>query len=154
MTTSSKTLHLKIAVKAEPGVVWEALTVPEQIERWFLRRPRVDLRAGGRYEMHCGDTAVMSGIFTEVAEQKTLAFTWSGNQHIILRLAGGDGETVLSLEGTGYTARGKGLDTYLQQARGWTFYLINLKTWLEQGWDLRETDPARSWDQGWVNSYD
>lgn len=55
----------------DPADLWQALTTPERLARWF-GQVTGDLRAGGRYQIK--DNA--SGSITECIEARRIALTW------------------------------------------------------------------------------
>lgn len=76
--------------RASPERVFEAWTVPEQVRRWFGRRPggmlsaEIDLRPGGawRFGMPSDgpDAHFLEGAYAVVAPAELLAFTW---RHVV-----------------------------------------------------------------------
>ena len=84
---------------APPALVWEALTRPEHVKRWYgLRRLtlpvcEIDLRPGGqwRYVMHDpeqGIDHVFSGEYREIAPPERLVYTeryegFPGSDHVV-----------------------------------------------------------------------
>jgi uncharacterized protein YndB with AHSA1/START domain len=84
-TPSERELAMSRVFDAPRALVWEALTKPEHIVRWFGRRQdtlavcEVDLRVGGaaRYVWRFGDGSEMAitWVFREVAPPERAAFT-------------------------------------------------------------------------------
>lgn len=125
MTTSPETLKLttpserEIAMTrvfdAPRGLVFEALTTPEILKRWFGLQPgwslavcEMDLKVGGayRWEWHGPNEAVMgvSGVFQEVAPSERVSQTekfdqpwYPGGALVTLALAEDAGKTTLTL---------------------------------------------------------
>ena len=83
MTTS---LTLVRKIKAQPATVYEALTQPDLIARWWgpdagpVLKAEADVRIGGafrvRFRMLNGDEHESHGIYREVVPEARLVFTW------------------------------------------------------------------------------
>ncbi len=77
--------------------LWEALTIPERMERWFMPVTG-DLREGGRYQL-IGNAG---GTITACNPPRKLSVTWEFNGGIgwvnVMLAEAGDGFTSLTLE--------------------------------------------------------
>ena len=91
-----KTLVICRTYDASPEEVWDALTDPERLVRWFLPISG-DLRVGGRYQLE-GNA---SGTIVRCDKPREIAVTWemgSGSSNLRLRLTPRGDTTVLELE--------------------------------------------------------
>ncbi len=61
------------------GNVFEALTSPGHLNKWFTNGAMVDLREGGRYSNGDGDR----GRFLEISRNERLRFTWDNVGHAL-----------------------------------------------------------------------
>jgi len=145
-------LTARIAVKAHPAAVFEAWATGPGLCRWLLesaafrapdeRLPRQD--AAARAGDECRWTWPAGG---RVVEGQLLAADWPERLELTLGPAGKcrirltvDGElTVVEVEQSDLPDAA----TYVEFSKAWTFALTNLKSVLEGGADLRETDPRR-----------
>ncbi|TWP52620.1 SRPBCC family protein [Lentzea tibetensis] len=92
-----KKLVIRRHYKATPDDVWDAITDPDRLVRWFLPITG-DLRVGGRYQLE-GNA---SGEIVRCDRPTEIGLTWEmggGSTDVIVRLApDGDEATVLTLE--------------------------------------------------------
>lgn len=76
-------LRMERRLAHPPGRVWDAITRPAHLAKWFPSEVSVDLRPGGeigfRFPGDPGDG--MSGKVTDVDEPRLFAFTW-GEDHL------------------------------------------------------------------------
>jgi uncharacterized protein YndB with AHSA1/START domain len=81
--------------------VWEALTRPAVLSRWFPFDVGVDLRAGGviTFGVPGGDVSQTTGTVTDVEEPRLFAFTWGSELFRWTVAPAGDG-AALTLEQT------------------------------------------------------
>ncbi|MBN4071035.1 SRPBCC domain-containing protein [Crocinitomix catalasitica] len=153
---------MKIAIESNTLKIWEALTQEKEIIKWFLRAARLKVYPGGNYEFHWGTldkktgkySLTMTGKYLDVIPNEKLSFTWnSSRETATFILKPYHNGTIVCLEASGFQTVGKALESYIDESRGWTFYLINLKTYLEKKWDLRDTNPKHTLKKGFVNYY-
>ncbi|HEY6694728.1 MAG TPA: SRPBCC family protein [Solirubrobacteraceae bacterium] len=91
-----KTLLIRRTYSAPPDDVWDAITDPERLVRWFLPVSG-DLREGGRFSLE-GNA---SGQIVRCDRPRELALTWEfggGSSHVTVRLLPEGEATVLELE--------------------------------------------------------
>jgi uncharacterized protein YndB with AHSA1/START domain len=62
-----------------PTQVWQALTDPEVVGRWFPAEPHMELREGGRirFVFRHGEAEQGEGVITDLDESRLLAYVWS-----------------------------------------------------------------------------
>ena len=161
-TTQTATQTYRIYVKADPDAIWDAITNPDQTDRYgYGGRVEYDLRPGGSYVAHPSDAMREYGspdplIYGEVVEADAplrLVQTWRAlfddvtaaepPSRLTWEIAPADGPsegfTVLTLthqlDGAPQTA------AFVSGAMphtggGWSFVLSDLKTLLETGASL------------------
>ncbi|KGR74265.1 SRPBCC domain-containing protein [Ureibacillus sinduriensis] len=88
MNNSKKSVMRQIVVDAPLEKVWDALTKPEHLNRWYTKNAEIDFRIGGRGYMNHGWGATTEGIFTEIDPMK----------FFILQNVDGDFTTITSLQ--------------------------------------------------------
>lgn len=136
------TILATVEIAAPPARVFEALTRPEEITRWWGSAETYrttgwesDLRVGGtwrsRGQSADGSTFTVGGEFLEVAPPHTLAFTWrpdwdAGNVTTVrYRLDPIEGGTRLTLRHDGFAGRP---ETCRDHTSGWELVL----NWMAQ----------------------
>jgi uncharacterized protein YndB with AHSA1/START domain len=123
---------------AEVADVWDAVTDPRRLARWFAPVTG-DLREGGSFQVE-GNAA---GDVLECAPPTALTVTWGSPQSVVrVRLSGSDAGTVLELDHTvpaAFAGSGAGA---LYVGPGWDVTLLGLALWLRG--ELVE-DPA-TWE--------
>ncbi|MEK5147308.1 SRPBCC domain-containing protein [Psychrobacillus sp. FSL K6-4615] len=78
----------EIIVNAPLKQVWDALTKPEHLNRWYTKNAVIDFRIGGKGYMNHGWEATSQGVFTEIDTMK----------RFVLQSLDGDFTTITSLE--------------------------------------------------------
>lgn len=80
-------LRMERRLAHPPQRVWEAITQPAHLAKWFPSEVSVDLRPGGEIGFHfpgvpdSGPGPVMTGRVTDADEPRLFAFTW-GEDHL------------------------------------------------------------------------
>lgn len=123
-------LRLTREIAAAPQRVYEALTAPAELSRWFTTRAEADLRVGGAYSNGDGDR----GVFLVLEPPDRLEFTWDNPDHcpgtrVEIRLHRGDGGTLVEL-----IHRSLRSEQDAEEMRGgWSWALDSLRSYLETG---------------------
>ena len=146
------TFTARIYVDTPPTKVFEAWTTAEGLSKWLLKAasfqasdeaaPRADGAARG------GDALTWTWQSGAVMEGCVLAVEWPPRLAATFGRAGTCEATFLP-EGQGTMVQVTQTDlpdaaTHIECSNNCTFYLTNLKSVLEGGQDLRETDPGRA----------
>jgi uncharacterized protein YndB with AHSA1/START domain len=145
MSADTQTLTFQELVKAEPKAVYYAFTNQAMLTQWLCNDARINASKDGHLYLYWNQGYYTVGEFTEVEEDKSLAFSWRGKgepavSHVTVTLeANGDGAKVhIAHEGLG---RGEGWQEIITElANGWQNGLANLKSVLERGLDKRIYD--------------
>jgi uncharacterized protein YndB with AHSA1/START domain len=131
-----------------PAKVFAALTQPKQLARWFVAKAEVELREGGAYRLTWGPGVSMKGTVKSVTAPSKLIVGWhdklrggrSFDTVARFRLRKKGRGTILTVTHEGFRS-GKGwIWLYGQVQSGWAYYLLNLKSVLEHGIDLRSPE--------------
>jgi uncharacterized protein YndB with AHSA1/START domain len=141
----------QITVKADMQTVYDAWTRSGMVEQWFLSRCKYisedwdelpadsNVMEGGTYSWHW--FAYEEGEKGEILAangKDYFAFTFAGNCKTEITLSETEGETLVSITQSKIPLDDESKKNIrLGCAFGWTFYLINLKSYLEGGIDLR-----------------
>jgi uncharacterized protein YndB with AHSA1/START domain len=161
----------QIFVSADKKQVFRAWITAENITQWFIasaryinelgqeRTPAEFVQPGDTYYWEWHQDLKASGTVLEVVADEMLKFTF-GNKE-----AGSDEKIVVTVtffEDGGRTrlelTQENMVDTppahvswHMGCNLGWSFFMTNLKGFLEYGVDLRETDPERAYTSRAVN---
>ena len=88
IVAAEKTIELSVVVNAPVDQVWEAWTTADGIKTFFAPGARVELRAGGPFEVYFDPTAQPGQRGADdmrilaFQEKKMLSFTWNAPPHL------------------------------------------------------------------------
>lgn len=150
----------RITVACTPQQVYDAWTSQEKLEKWFLRkaeftppdgsvRPAASpVEQGDRYFWlwhGYGDDSFEKREVLEANGRDCFRFKFSGDCTVSVYAKTEDGETICELWQEDIPqVDDPGSSLYVLCGEGWTFYLANLKSYLEGGIDLRNKNAAIS----------
>ena len=133
--------------------IYEAWATPAGLESWFLRRaafytiagrqrdPEEFIKKEDTYSWHWhgyDDTTVENGQVLENNGSDLLKFTFSGGSIVTVDIQNKYGLTIVELTQENIPEESDlSKSLYVQCQIGWTFYLANLKSMIENGKDLR-----------------
>jgi uncharacterized protein YndB with AHSA1/START domain len=132
---------LKVAVKAKPERVYRMWTEPKELVKWFLETAKMELKKGGAYEWSWLGGGRDKGKIIAFRKPSLLHFTFAGCKCEIRITKDKRGALVTLRQYAIPTDEKNKVGTHMSCSLGWSFYLANLKAFLEHGVDLRETDP-------------
>jgi len=144
-------------IRATPQRVFEALTNPKDLERWFFTEAKTDPRPGGSYEVTWRSNSdstkdhMRAGRYLEFVPGQKLVFEWnptsSGNDCADLRhvgptivtitLAAENNGTRLRLVHSGWKNDERTMVSRNGHNDGWTYYIEHLGSYLTGGPDTR-----------------
>jgi uncharacterized protein YndB with AHSA1/START domain len=137
-------IHHAVLVRAEPEIVFDALTKPEELDSWFTTGAEVDLRPGGHILFRWVDwgpdkfNGEDGGPILEAERPNRFVFQWHPYSqefpttvHITLRPS--ERGTILALTETGYRDTPDGRAAFVDCATGWGEALTLLKFFVEHG---------------------
>ncbi len=136
-----QTYYLAVA----PARVFAALTQPKLLAGWFAPRAEVELRKGGTYRLEWAPGAAMKGKVRSVEAPSKLVIAWHDRPKgpkafdtvARFRLKRKGRGTLLHLRHEGFRSGKNWVWLFGQVESGWAYYLMNLKSVLEHGVDLR-----------------
>ncbi len=144
----------RIAIKAPIEVIYNAWTIPSQIENWFLKSakfqyengvdldPAETIQQGMNYQWNWflyNETEF--GKITVANGKNHLQFTFAGQCLVDILLTEELGHTVVALIQTNIPTDDESKQNIrIGCSSGWSFYLVNLKSVYEGGLDLRTKD--------------
>ena len=141
----------KISVKASISALYDAWTIPEGLERWFLSNahytrsdgsivgPRERIHPTDKYKWswHTWDV-VEEGAVLEVNGTDQMSFSFAGTCSVEIKLEQLKEEVMVILTQRDIPTDDKSKkDIRLGCYEGWSFYMTNLKSIYEGGLDLR-----------------
>lgn len=88
MNVKNNSIKRKIVVNAPLKQVWDALTKPEHLNRWYTKKAKIDFRIGGKGFMDHGWGSTSEGVFIEIDPMK----------RFVLQSLDGDFTTITCLE--------------------------------------------------------
>lgn len=131
-------VRLQRRYTAEVDDVWDAITDPARLARWFAPVSG-DLEPGGTFQVE-GNAG---GEIRECRPPSTLVVTWGAPESVVrVRLSGASDVTELELEHTVPTALAGSGAGALYVGPGWDVALLGLGGWLT-GWLV---DPPEVWE--------
>jgi uncharacterized protein YndB with AHSA1/START domain len=129
-----------VAVAAPVDKVFNMWADPQQLRKWFLADAKMDLKKNGSFEWEWLGGIKEYGKILDIHKPRKLSFTFAGSVCDVLIKKDKRGTLVtLHQHKIPVTDKYKA-GIHLSCSCGWTFFLTNLKTFLEYGIDLRETD--------------
>ena len=144
----------RIYIKASVERIYACWGTTDGICQWFLRGAEYldadgQVRTGGEFvapgdryvwKWHNWDAAE-EGLVTRANGRDELEFSFAGVSHVRLNLEPGKKAVLLNLTQYGIpTDEESKLNLHYGCSNGWTFWLANLKAYLEHGVLLHETD--------------
>lgn len=144
----------RIFINADMDAVYDAWTMSSKLEKWFLSKARFSNAAGeeiqlnanieskGRYDWNWfAQNHSEQGRVIEVNGKDLIRFTFAGNCKVSVRLSEVKDQTLVVLTQEEIPEDDSSKENIrLGCAFGWSFYLLNLKSVLEGGLDLRNKD--------------
>jgi uncharacterized protein YndB with AHSA1/START domain len=146
----------RIRIKAAPDVVMTFWLMSDLVQLWFVPacryiRPDIEDRAGNelaqpgdRYEWTWVDGTREVSTVREVTFPLRATFGWfedTCDVQVTLEPEG-EGTLITLIQTNTQETEAERLQATLECGQGWQFYLLNLKSYLEGGIDLRETEPG------------
>ena len=124
-------------IDAKVSVVFNSLSNSQTLAKWFLKSATLERKKGGKYSFAwLGVDFKQDGNVLNFKENEKLTIEWpsAGEESIVTFTTKKEGKgTMLTMVQSGY----KDDERKLMTAIGWTYYLMNLKSVLENGKDLR-----------------
>lgn len=142
--TKMRTPRLPIFIHASRSQVFKAISEPELLKKWFVDQATLSPQRGGGYAFSWDDGPTHTGKMLEFDRGKslTLSWQWLGQEHLgvtrlRLMVETKHGGTLLTFTHSGFRNSAAWRDLYEGAIHGWTYFMVNLKSFLESGNDLR-----------------
>lgn len=127
-----------------PGKVFRALTEPKKLVKWFLKSAKIEPVTGSSFTFKWEGGHTNKGKVLKVSRDRSLVLTWpdviNGKRYptqASFTLAKKGKGTVLTVKHTGFKDGDDWVWLFGAIQSGWAYFLMNLKSVLEQGVDLR-----------------
>lgn len=139
MNKIKDSIKREIIIHAPLKQVWDALTNPEHLNRWYTKNAEIDFRIGGRGYMNHGWGATSEGIFTEIESMKRFVLqSLDGDFNTITSLEKVDHGVLVSIEYQSSFIGEMNQATSENMLFGTSQFLENLKSVYETGTDHRD----------------
>ena len=149
MSNNHSFIHQTVTIKSSPEAVFKALTQADELMRWFPTRAESDPRPGGKFKFtwefaNANENGSQQGEYVEVLPNRKLSYTWTAESIpaiptlVTFKLTEAGGETIVELD---HASMQEGADQeklHEMHANQWGFFMMNLKSYLETGMDLRK----------------
>lgn len=124
-------------IKAPVGKVFDALINPKVLSKWFLKSAILEQKKGGRYIFNAlmhNDTQKGNVLDFEINKKLTIDWPkWAKGTEVSFFTKKSGKNTLITVVHSGF----KDHETFVGHAVGWAYYLMNLKSVLENNKDLR-----------------
>lgn len=128
-----------------PARLFAALTEPDELAKWFVEKATITLKKGSGFRLTWPGGYTMRGRVENVDPPKKLALAWIDRfdrgkvleTEVRFTLSKRGKGTVLELTHRGFKSGKKWVALYGGIESGWAYYLMNLRSVLEHGIDLR-----------------
>lgn len=155
MTQDWTSFAVNIAVKSTLSVIYDAWTKSSEIEKWFLEtctyidesnktlKSDINIEPKDVYEWTWYLYEIVEkGKITQANGKDHFQFTFAGDCLVDIHLKEIGENILVTLKQSNIPTDEKSkFNIRIGCLQGWTFYLLNLKSFYETGYDLRNKDP-------------
>jgi uncharacterized protein YndB with AHSA1/START domain len=142
---TDRSIELSTEIDAPPEAVFRALVEADELVRWFPSRAESDPQSGGSFAFRFdfGDPEkdhVSEGRYHEVVANERVSYPWKAPQgptEVEFRVRPSNGGTELELSHSGWGEGDEWKQSQENHRQGWSFFVGNLKAYLEGGEDGR-----------------
>jgi uncharacterized protein YndB with AHSA1/START domain len=144
---------LKIRIAASPAKLYKAWTDSRAISDWFTWKADIEPRKNGRLYLEWQSGDKWEGKVIKVVKNRQFVFTFGDDgEEVKVRMLKDDRGCICELSQYNMKTSPKAkVSMHLSTKTGWTFFLANLKAYLEHGVDLRSTNIKYSWRKDFIN---
>jgi hypothetical protein len=137
-------IRWKIHLASDPGAVFAALATDEGRARFWAEE---SAESGGIIQFRFPNGATLDSEVAAKDPPLRFAIRYFGGSLATFELEPANGGTDLTLTETGVPA-----SDWLANYAGWLSVLFALKGAVDFGVDIRNHDPSRTWDEGFVDN--
>jgi len=152
----------KIRLNASPQRIYDSWTITTEMSKWFLKKVEITegstdgiCRKGDKVDWHWHNAGSIESLtMLEANGKDKIGFTFGGDMKVHLTITQDDSFSILHLEQTDIPTDEKAkMDYYAGCNGGWTFWLVNLKAYLEHHIVLHDQQLGKREDLwGFVNT--
>lgn len=152
----TRSLEKEVEIDAPAEAVWKAVSEAEELVRWFPLEARVEPGEGGSIYLSWGEGMGGEARIDVWEPGRRLRWIQEGDMAVDVTIEGRGGRSVVRLVQSGFSAESEWDDYYDATDTGWSFYLLNLKHYLERhGGAASEIlyvrrDTERSKEEAWT----
>ena len=137
-----KTREIKQAfhIRAPVASVFKALSEPKMLTRWFLGKAELEPQKGGKYCFTWIGSYAQNGNVLDFKKNEKMVIDWTGAKErtvVTFTTKKAGRETQLIMRQSGFTNSTTSIEEARGVSAGWAYYLMNLKSVLENNSDLR-----------------
>lgn len=142
----AKTLTIKqeYYIKAPTWKVFHGFTSSEKLKVWFLQKARIEPKKGGMYKFTWIGGYTNSGKVLDCVKDKKLVLDWPqgklGTTKATFTFKKKGKGTLLYLTHSGFGTSPSWIEMYSGTKSGWAYYIMNLKSLIGGGKDLRSPE--------------
>ena len=136
---SEFTLRLPVAAPAEK--VFKMWADPKMMNKWLVEDAKMKLKKNADYEWTWYGGFKDTGKILNVRKPSKIVFSFTSGSKCEVMIKKNRRGSMVILRQYNIPNNDEHKVMHLNSSNGWTFYLTNLKTYMEYGIDLRETDP-------------
>jgi uncharacterized protein YndB with AHSA1/START domain len=147
--TKPPDIEVRYYYDASPADVFKALTKPKRLTEWFLDEAKIKPIQGSAYEFSWKGYPSQKGKVEKVLPDRLLVLSWPNtvkrkvyHTKVSFGLAKKGKGTMLEVKHTGFGEGDDWVWLYGAIQAGWAYFLMNLKSVLSEGVDLRSTHDA------------
>ena len=141
--SDSRTVDHQYFIRVSPKRAFEAISESRWLVRWLADTAEIAPRKGGQYTLGWNGGPTHHGRVAEFVRGKRISLAWSwpgvkltGTRFQLSVQPKGKG-SIVAVRHTGFPRKERWVDLYAGAEWGWTYFLMNLKSVLEHGEDLR-----------------
>lgn len=128
----TRSLTKEVEIEAPAEAVWKALSEAEELVRWFPLQARVEPGEGGTIWLSWGEGVAGEARIDAWEPERRLRWIEGETMAVDVTIEGSGGTSVVRLVQSGFSADSEWDDYYDATDAGWTFFLHNLKHYLER----------------------
>jgi uncharacterized protein YndB with AHSA1/START domain len=140
-----KKIEIERTVTAPPDRIFRALTDADELSRWWTTSAESDARTGGSYAYRfefedASRNHTYTGEYLHVVPDESVRYPWQtglGPTEVAVGLEPEADGTRVRLVHSGWGEGGDWDEAVAMYDQGWSFFLDNLKAYLERGEDAR-----------------
>jgi hypothetical protein len=131
-------------IRASPKRVFEYLTEPSKLRKWFLSDAMIPKKSGENYFFEWATGKRCAGKVLSFVPGERFEVEWSGRTIVRFSLSAKNRGTILKIDHFGYGDDKWWADNFIGHCSGWAYFAMNIKSYIEFGKDLRSKDYGHS----------